>query len=299
MAAIHSRNRKLSGPVLLAVLLASLSGCGQAPIRESLAEPRQSRNEAASSKPQTSEDQELLASAGRFVNGLENGNIHYSLYLPKDYSSDQLYPLYIHLPGYEGLYFQGEGMNMLEGFPQAAVSLNPEMIVVSAQLNGWDEQSAEDTIALTESLMDTWSIDPERVFLQGLSGGGETGSLAVDLRPDLFAGFLAVSSRWDGGWNNVARAGLPIYLAIAQNDTYYSSAPFAEAYEKLKEAYLQAGWSEEETDQRLHLDIRDDAWVKSQGYSDAHAAGNAFSQDQKVMNWLLSQRRTAETNESE
>ena len=51
------------------------------------------------------------------------------------------------------------------------------MIVVAPQLSGWDETSADQTIALTEYFLANYNIDESRVYGEGYSGGGETMSL--------------------------------------------------------------------------------------------------------------------------
>ena len=40
------------------------------------------------------------------------GDIHFSLYVPESYDGSQPVPLYIALPGWEGLYFQGVGADL-------------------------------------------------------------------------------------------------------------------------------------------------------------------------------------------
>lgn len=39
----------------------------------------------------------------------EYGDIHYSSYIPESYDGSEAYALFITLPGWEGLYFQGVG----------------------------------------------------------------------------------------------------------------------------------------------------------------------------------------------
>ena len=81
----------------------------------------------------------------------EEGDIHYNVYIPDSYDGSKPYALFFTLPGYEGLYFQGVGVNIkAEGFGFAAQEYNPEMIIVAPQLNDWGETSARQTIALTE-----------------------------------------------------------------------------------------------------------------------------------------------------
>ena len=128
----------------------------------------------------------------------ERGDIHFSLYVPESYDGSTAVPLYIALPGWEGLYFQGVGTDLRwETLPFAARDYNPDMIIVSAQLNDWGMTSAQDTIALTEYLISAYNVNPNQVYLSGLSGGGETGSLVMGLRPDLYAAYLMVASQWE------------------------------------------------------------------------------------------------------
>lgn len=42
----------------------------------------------------------------------EEGDIHFNLYIPESYDGNTPYALYLTLPGYEGLYFQGVGINI-------------------------------------------------------------------------------------------------------------------------------------------------------------------------------------------
>lgn len=47
-----------------------------------------------------------------------------------------------------------------------------------------------------------------------MSGGGETGSLVMGTKPELFTAYLATSSQWDGDLNVLAQARTPVYFAI-------------------------------------------------------------------------------------
>ena len=57
------------------------------------------------------------------------------------------------------------------------------MIIIAPQLNDWGETSARQTVTLTRYILNHYSIDPEKVYLNGYSGGGETGSLVMELTP--------------------------------------------------------------------------------------------------------------------
>lgn len=74
----------------------------------------------------------------------EEGDIHYNLYIPDSYDGSKPYALFLTLPGYQGLYFQGVGSNiMTEDFGFTAQEYNPEMIIVAPQLNDWGETSVQ------------------------------------------------------------------------------------------------------------------------------------------------------------
>ena len=47
--------------------------------------------------------------------------------------------MYITLPGWEGLYFQGVGVNLVEDFGYISKELNKDMIILAPQLNDWDK----------------------------------------------------------------------------------------------------------------------------------------------------------------
>lgn len=72
-----------------------------------------------------------------------NGDIHFGLYIPESYDGSEPYALYVTLPGYEGLYFQGVGVNIrAEDYGIEAQKYNERMIIVAPQLNDWKETSA-------------------------------------------------------------------------------------------------------------------------------------------------------------
>ena len=217
----------------------------------------------------------------------EYGEIHYSSYIPESYDGTKPYALFITLPGYEGLYFQGVGANMVEDFGVEAIKYNSEMIVLSTQLSDWGETSANQAIALTEYFIDHYNIDKRKVYLHGYSGGGETGSLVMGMRPELYTAFLMTSSQWDGDLEVLANAKTPVYLATGENDSYYGSQPLKNAYNKLRGIYESQGLTETEIDKILVLDVKDQAYFTERGYTDQHGGGMAFAHDETIMNWLF------------
>lgn len=66
------------------------------------------------------------------------GEIHYHIYIPDSYDGSESYALFLTLPGYEGLYFQGVGQNLYsENFAFEALNYNDRMIVAAPQLSDW------------------------------------------------------------------------------------------------------------------------------------------------------------------
>ena len=216
------------------------------------------------------------------------GDIHYHIYVPDSYDGSSPYAVFFTLPGYEGLYFQGVGANLQEEFAFEALHYSDEMIVVAPQLNDWGETSARQTIALVEFILDTYSIDQDRVYTNGYSGGGETMSQVMGMRPDLFTAYLHCSSQWDGDYQPVVDSRTPVYLVVGEGDEYYGAAPTQEAYDQLHALYVEAGLAEEEINQLLVLDIKPASYFQQGGATSQHGGGNLFARDEEVMGWLFS-----------
>lgn len=219
------------------------------------------------------------------------GDIHYNVYIPEYYDGTESYALFMTLPGYQGLYFQGVGQNvMTEEFGFMARDYIPKMIIVAPQLNDWQDTSARQTIALTEYFLDTYNIDRSRVYAEGYSGGGETMSRVMGMRPDLYTAYLQCSSQWDGNYTEVVKARVPVYFAIGEKDEYYGSEPSRNAYNAIHKLYEQEGLSNSEIDRLLVLDIKPTSYFSSEGISNQHGYGGyLFVRDKNIMGWLFGQ----------
>lgn len=221
---------------------------------------------------------------------VREGDIHYHVYIPESYDGSSSYGLYITLPGYEGLYFQGVASNIKsEEFGFEAQKYNSEMIIAAPQLNDWGETSADQTIALVEYLLKEYNIDTGKVYANGYSGGGETMSLVLGKRPDLFTAYLHVSSKWDGGYEAVVRQRLPVYFAIGKNDEYYGSGPTQKAYDTFYGLYEEQGLTKEEIDDLLVLDIKEHDYFTERNAPNEHVGGGFFAFDEEIMGWLFAQ----------
>lgn len=222
-----------------------------------------------------------------------DGDIHYNVYIPDDYDGSEPYALFLTLPGYQGLYFQGVGQNIYtEGFGFVARDYNSKMLIVAPQLEDWGETSARQTIALTEYFLSSYNIDASKVYAEGYSGGGETMSLVMGMRPDLYTAYLQCSSKWDGGYEAVVSSRTPVYLVVGEHDEYYGADPSRQAYEAIHKLYEDEGLSDSEIDRLLVLDVKPDSYFKDQGITNQHGQGGAlFVQDEKVMGWLFGQQK--------
>lgn len=217
------------------------------------------------------------------------GDIHYHACFPDSYyESTESYALFITLPGYQGLYFQGVAENIrTEDFAFEAQKYNSKMVILAPQLNDWGQTSADQTLALTEYFLEHYRIDPSKVYIEGYSGGGETLSLVLGKKPELFAAALMCSSQWDGDYEPVVRAKTPVYFVIGESDEYYSSRPFKNACRTLLNLYEEQGLSETEIKNLLALDVKDASYFTGTGITYQHGGGYLFCRDEQIMGWLF------------
>ncbi len=162
------------------------------------------------------------------------------------------------------------------------------MIVVSAQLTDWHENSARQAIELTEYFIDNFAVDTDRVYAAGYSAGGETMSQAVSMRPDLYAAYLHGASQWDGSYDSVAENGVAVYIYMAEGDEYYGSAKARSAYDALHAAYEKMGRSAAEIDSLLRLEIPDNAFFNEKGIYNYHGGANVLFSDPENLEWVIS-----------
>ena len=278
--------RKLSAGLLAVVLL--LSGC-------TVQTATSSGDTSAAAAVQR---QAAVSRQGGFVqdqtlDGAE-GTIHFSYYLPDGYDTTRTYPLVVTMPGYDRMWFgeDSAGSNLSWNGVQAWTKLAEPVILVSGQLTDWGLKSARQANELTGYMIDHFSVDRSRIYAAGYSAGGETMSLAVSLRPDLYAAYIHGGSQWDGTYDPVAKERVAVYIFMAEHDGYYGSQKARDAYAGLHTAYERAGLTDSEIDQLLQLDIPDDAWFNAKGIYDYHGGGSVVFDDETVLDWVLAQRKT-------
>lgn len=216
---------------------------------------------------------------------VDNGDIHYHSYFPEDYNASEKYALYISLPGYEGLYFQGVGSNIRsEDFVFEAQKYNDKMIIIATQLNDWGQTSARQTVALTEFMLANYPIDKGKVFINGYSGGGETLSLVLTINPELFTAALHVASVWDGELEPLVNAETPVYFVIGESDGYYGSSRITATYNRLVSLYREKGLSDEDIKRLAVLDVKPRSYFNG---GNQHGGIGRVSRDEQIMGWLF------------
>lgn len=223
----------------------------------------------------------------------EEGEIHYSYYLPESYDGSRKFPMMVTMPGYDRMWFgeDSSGSNIEWNGFRAWTELDEEMIVISAQLTDWDEKSARQANELAQYFIDNFAVDTNKIYAAGYSAGGETMSQAVALRPDLYSAYLHGASQWDGAFAPLAGNGVAVYVYMAENDEYYGSQKARDAYDGLVKAYREHGLSDEEINEKLQLQIPDNEYFNSRGIYNYHGGGNIVFDDKAVLNWIISHEK--------
>ena len=229
----------------------------------------------------------------------EFGDIHYCVFIPDEYDGSRACSLYVTLPGYQGLYFQGAAMNIrTEEFGFEAQNYREDMIILAPQLEDWAETSARKTIALTEYFLEHYKIDREQVYISEYSGGGETLSLVLESRPELYTAALICSSQWDGGYRAVTEAKTPVYFVTGESDEYYGSEPLERAYREIRSLYEAEGLSEAEIRSLVVLDIKPGVYFTEKGVTNQHGRGaGLFGRDREIMGWLFGKHEPKDRKE--
>lgn len=251
------------------------------------------QEDASGSSPESAETAQTGFITEQILDGAD-GQIHYSYYLPEGYGQGGAYPLMVAMPGYDMMWFgeDSSGVNLRWNGFRVWTELDEDMIVVSAQLTDWGEKSARQAVELTEYFLKNFAVDADRVYAAGYSAGGETMSQAVAMRPDLYAAYLHGASQWDGDFAPVAENGVAVYIFMAESDEYYGSQKARSAYDGLRQAYVEAGWTDGQIDGVLQVEIPDDSYFNSRGITgNYHGGGNVLFEDKTILSWILSHHK--------
>ena len=147
---------------------------------------------------------------GRFQQ-FQHGGADYSLYIPESYDPAKKYPLVMFIPDATGggtdphiCLEQGNGaVNFASEQDQEK---HPSFVLgIQYGLEGpltrddftVNEEGIQQILGVLDHVLDTWSIDRERVYTTGQSMGCMTSCELNIRRPELFAASLLVAGQWD------------------------------------------------------------------------------------------------------
>ena len=214
------------------------------------------------------------------------GDIPFSMRVPEDYDGSSAYALYIHVPGWSGWYARGIGANLESQFVFSAQDYISDVILITPQPVDYLSTTVDMVISLTEWVLNEYNIDSQRVYLSGYSFGGETVSLVMAKRPELYSRVLHMASLWDGSIGALAEQEVPLMMVIGDDDEYYRVSDVERTYLGLRRRYVNKGLAEDEIDELVVLD------VKTNDYFDIDAnqhdvGADLFASDPEIMGWLF------------
>ena len=86
---------------------------------------------------------------------------------------------------------------------------------------------------------------------------------------------------------------------MAENDEYYGSQRAWDAYNGLLDAYLDAGWGEEDISSVLQIQTPDNDWFAQRGVSgNYHGGGNVVFEEESVLEWVVSHSKAEQPAQS-
>ena len=123
-----------------------------------------------------------------------------------------------------------------------------------------------------------------QVFINGYSGGGETLSFVLTMKPELFTRALHVASMWDGELEPLVNAKTPVYFVIGESDEYYGSSIISSTYRQLVCRYQEKGLSEDEINSLAVLDVKPSFYFDG---GNQHDGIGRVARDEQNRGWLL------------
>jgi hypothetical protein len=106
----------------------------------------------------------------------------YGMFIPDDYRGDEPFPLLIYLAGNSGPAIEGVQL----GDP--AFQRTGYLVVYPNSWGGWWRSGTETMVdSLVSEVMRTYAVDPERIYISGLSNGGTGTFDYVSLWPQRFS----------------------------------------------------------------------------------------------------------------
>jgi predicted peptidase len=144
-------------------------------------------------------------------------------------------------------------------------------------------------VALVEDFMESYSVDPDRVYASTVSYGSTTAWQAMATHPGLFSaalitgGFRVNASQAE----QIATDQTPIWITHGLNDHLLPVAFGRDSAALLRSAYVAAGADPAEVENLVrYTEYGNDAFSEP----DYHAAFGPTYEDQSILQWLLAQQ---------
>jgi predicted peptidase len=197
----------------------------------------------------------------------------YLLYLPKDYDSQESWPLLLFL---HGAGERGDDLELVKKHgPPKLISEGKAfpVIVVSPQCpkDRWWEPI--ELVALLKDLQSKLKVDEDRIYLTGLSMGGFGTWRLAAFAPDRFAAIAPICGGGETHWAKYI-ASLPVWAFHGAKD---ERVPL-ERSEKMVEAIKKVGGNPKLT---VYLEAEHDSWTETYN-------------NPELYRWLLEQKRKKE-----
>ena len=156
---------------------------------------------------------------------LDGDDYNYQVYVPRDYQMSEAWPVVLFLHGADEN--GDEGLKQTQVGLGRAIRFNPERwpaIVVFPQGPGdedlsWQESSGEIAMTALEATLEEFNVDESRVYLTGLSMGGEGSWYLGYQYPEKFAAIVPVCGFVDdlfGFSSFVPESSIDIYADVAE-----------------------------------------------------------------------------------
>jgi len=160
-------------------------------------------------------------------------NINYLLYLPKDYELKDKFPLLLFL---HGAGERGNDLQLVKKHgPPKLIEEGKEFpfIVVSPQCPLNKRWNTEDLIALLDYLIENYKVDKNKIYVTGLSmGGNGTWRLAAEI-PDRLAAIIPICG-WGDPFAVCMMGKLPVWAFHGAKDQVVPLSASEELVERLK-----------------------------------------------------------------
>jgi predicted peptidase len=241
-------------------------------------QPCHAEETSAIGKPgeQVADSAELKVGQG---DAAQSATMRYWLFLPKDYDAQAAtrWPLLLFLHG------SGERGDDLEAVkkhgPPKLVDSRPDFpfVTVSPQCPIGERWQPAQLAALVDHLEKTLKLDPERLYITGLSMGGAGTWSLIAAQPNRFAAAIPICG--GGGGDDLSRAMLFGKLPIW---AFYGDQDRPEGLKQCQQiiAAIEAAGNKE-AHMTVYPKVGHDSWTETYANED-------------VYKWLLSQRKTTE-----